>query len=232
MTEPPAATADVLASIAHDLRSPLNAVIGFSRIMIKGIDGPLSDMQKADLEAIYTNGNTMLEMVDNLIDLAKVESGWLTSSRSSFHLDPLLEKVISLSAARARESQVELVATSGLSLPIEADQAATQKALERFISAVIHLVGAGQVTVDTQQSDGRATVSIVGIPPQGLSPEVASTLEACLSGGASTEHRINPVALQILVGKALLALNGCACQIDTPADAQIRITCDLPLAPS
>ena len=44
-------TAHVVASIAHDLRSPLNAVLGFSRVLLKGIDGPLSDQQTADLEA-------------------------------------------------------------------------------------------------------------------------------------------------------------------------------------
>jgi K+-sensing histidine kinase KdpD len=231
MTETPAATADVLASIAHDLRSPLNAVIGFSRIMLKGIDGPLSDLQKADLEAIYANGNTMLEMVDDLIDLAKAESGWFPPSRSTFHLDPLLEKVISLSSARARESQVEIVTTPGLSQPVEADQGATQKALERFTAAVIHLTGTGQVTIDTREKDGKATVSIVGIPAQGLSPEVTSTIAACHAGGTSAEHRISSVALQFLVGQALLAPHECACQIDTPSDQEVCIACDLPLAP-
>ena len=93
-------TAKIVASIAHDLRSPLNAVIGFSRVMLKGIDGPLSEMQATDLQAVYANGQAMLEMVDDLIDLAKAESGWLTPVPALVHVPLLVQKACSLLGRR------------------------------------------------------------------------------------------------------------------------------------
>jgi signal transduction histidine kinase len=224
-------TANVLASIAHDLRSPLNAVIGFSRIMLKGIDGPLSDMQAADLEAIHTNGNTMLAMVDSLIDLAKAEAGWLQPSPTAVHIHPLIEKVVSLTSAAAKAQQVELDYTPGeVARPVDVDQYQVQKAIERLIAATMNLIGSGKVTLWATSDGERALVHLTGVNPGGISPEAAHSLEAFRTAGTSDEHRVDPTALQLLVSKHLLALNEGSFEIEASSETEIRLALCLPLS--
>jgi signal transduction histidine kinase len=226
-------TANVLASFAHDLRSPLNAVIGFSRIMLKGIDGPLSEMQATDLEAIHANGSTMLEMVDNLIDLAKAEAGWLTPSPTAVHVHPLLEKIISLAAPAAKAGQVEIDYTAAeIALPIQVDPSQTQKAIERLLAAAMRLIGSGKITLTATSSQESALIHLVGTNPDGLPPEAAHSLEAFRSGGLSEEHRIDVTALQLLVSRQLCALNQSAFEIEDPSGTEIHLTLRLPLSPA
>lgn len=220
-------TAHIVASIAHDLRSPLNAVIGFSRLMLKGIDGPLSEMQATDLEAIYANGNMMLDMVDNLIDLAKAETGWYRPAPAPVYLLPLLEKIVSLATPAAKEKQVQLRYAAGdAPQPIDADPSLVQKALERLVAAAIHLVGAGEVVVSAAAEGGCTTVHIAGTGPDGLALETPHSLEAFYSAGTSAEYRMDQTALQLLVGRQLLALNGGQMQVAPASDTEIHLTCE------
>ena len=224
-------TANVLASVAHDLRSPLNAVIGFSRIILKGIDGPLSEMQAADLEAIHTNGKTMLEMVDSLIDLAKVEAGWLTPSPTAVHVHPLLEKIISLTAPAAKERQVEIdYIAADIAQPVSVDQSQTQKAIERLLAAAMRLIGSGKIALTATSDQENALIHLTGTNPDGLPLEVSHSLAAFRSGGLSAEHRVDTTALHLLVGRQLLALNRSAFEIEDPSGIEIRLTLRLPLA--
>lgn len=224
-------TAQILSSIAHDLRSPLNAVIGFSRIMLKGIDGPLSDMQTADLEAIHVNGSTMLEMVDDLIDLAKAEAGWQEPSRGAAHLAPVLEKAIALTLSAARENQIELdYATDDVSYPIDVDPSQAQRAIQKLITATIHLIGSGTIAITAQVDGDHAVVRITGDSPGGLAPDAGRVIEAFHAAGTSAEHRIDATALQLMVSKELLALNEGAFRIEETSETQVRLAVKLPLA--
>jgi K+-sensing histidine kinase KdpD len=224
-------TANVLASVAHDLRSPLNAVIGFSRIILKGIDGPLSEMQAADLEAIHTNGKTMLEMVDSLIDLAKAEAGWLTPSPTAVHVHPLLEKIVSLTMPAAKERQVEIDYTAAdIARPVNVDQSQTQKAIERLLGATMRLIGSGKIALTATSDQRSALIRLIGTNPDGLPLEVGHSLAAFRSDGLSEEHRVDATALHLLVGRQLLALDGSALEVEDPSGTEIRLTLRLPLA--
>jgi signal transduction histidine kinase len=64
-----------LSTTSHDMRSPLNAIIGFSRVILKGIDGPLSDLQEQDLNAVYEGGQKMLQFVNDVFNIEKAEVG-------------------------------------------------------------------------------------------------------------------------------------------------------------
>jgi signal transduction histidine kinase len=64
-----------LANMSHELRTPLNSIIGFSRVIIKGIDGPINDTQKQDLTAIYNSGQHLLSLINDMLDLSKIEAG-------------------------------------------------------------------------------------------------------------------------------------------------------------
>jgi signal transduction histidine kinase len=225
-------TANVLASFAHDLRSPLNAVIGFSRIILKGIDGPLSEMQAADLEAIHANGKTMLEMVDSLIDLAKAEAGWLTPSPTAVHVHPLLEKTISLAMPAAKERQVEIDYTAAdIAQPVNVDQFQIQKAIERLLGATMRLIGSGQIALTATSDQESALIHLIGNNPEGLPLEVRHSLAAFRSSGLSEEHRVDAAALHLLVGRQLLALSRSSFEIEDPSGTEIRLTVRLPLCP-
>ena len=64
-----------LASISHELRTPLNAIIGFSTVMLDELDGPISAMQREDLKTINQNGRFLLHLINELLDLARIEAG-------------------------------------------------------------------------------------------------------------------------------------------------------------
>ena len=64
-----------LANMSHELRTPLNSVIGFSRVILKGIDGPINETQEQDITAIYNSGMHLLSMINEILDLSKIEAG-------------------------------------------------------------------------------------------------------------------------------------------------------------
>jgi signal transduction histidine kinase len=233
MKENVSQTAHIISSVAHDLRSPLNAVIGFSRIMLKGIDGPLSDLQATDLEAIYSNGNTMLEMVDNVIDLAKMEAGWLTPSPKAVYLQTLLEKVRSLTTPSIQEGQIELVhQVSETMRPIQADPSHVQKVLERLITAVMHFVGSGKITLTVEVVEGEdemGMVRVVGMATERLAPDTSNILQAFESTGTSHQERIDGIALKMLASRQLIALNHGRFWITDSSETQITLAFCFPL---
>ncbi|MBN2148067.1 MAG: GAF domain-containing protein, partial [Anaerolineales bacterium] len=64
-----------LANMSHELRTPLNSIIGFSRVILKGIDGPITDLQKQDLTAINSAGQHLLQLINDVLDISKIEAG-------------------------------------------------------------------------------------------------------------------------------------------------------------
>jgi signal transduction histidine kinase len=228
MDNHPVETANVLASVAHDLRSPLNAVIGFSKLMLKGIDGPLSDMQADDVEAIHTNGNTMLQMVDGLIDLAKIESGWYQPGRDEVPLHPMLERVISLATPVAEAKQIELsYKISDVSVTFTADPAHIQKSVERLVLASIDLVESGTIEVTIEADAAVGSMCIEGSNPGGLYA-ARHSLDAFQGGGAADKARMDAPALQLIVAEQMLGLYHCTLTAEATSETQFRVLVHCP----
>ncbi|MBN1286665.1 MAG: HAMP domain-containing histidine kinase [Anaerolineae bacterium] len=85
---------DYLVAFNHDLRSPLNSVIGFSRVILKGIDGEINEMQAEDLQSIYDSGQRLLGMLTEIVDMARLETGVLSAQCKPVALEALFEKLI------------------------------------------------------------------------------------------------------------------------------------------
>lgn len=222
-------TAQVISSIAHDLRSPLNAVIGFSRLMLKGIDGQLSSNQIVDLEAIQINGQAMLQMIDNLIDLARAESGQLTLKEEQFCVQPLLDRACSTAnakgiSARCRTNDPqEAIATS-----IKADQSLARKAVEKAMAAAAHLAAGGSILVTTQLTAGYVEIRYDCTASQGLAPGTPHILQGFRSHGASMEHHLDATGLNLLITQVLVELNGGTLNVEQASPARLTITIRLP----
>jgi signal transduction histidine kinase len=72
---------EFLANMSHELRTPLNSIIGFAKLILNGIDGPITDDQRIDLSAIYTGGKHLLNLVNDILDLSKIGAGKMTLKR-------------------------------------------------------------------------------------------------------------------------------------------------------
>jgi signal transduction histidine kinase len=222
-------TAHILSGLAHDLRSPLNGVIGFSRLLLKGIDGPLSELQVTDVEAIQANGHALLEMIENLIELARIEADCLIRTPGLFHLPPLLEKAIFLAKPIAEEKQVKLDYRCTPALPlVYADEVQIERTLHRLASAALRFVGPGSVEWTAQADEKGIVVKMVARGASGLSPETPYILGGFLSAGTSSGQQIDAVALKMIISERAIAANGGVLWVEDQSEDQISIAFSLP----
>jgi len=93
-----------LANMSHELRTPLNSIIGFSRVLLRGIDGPLTDMQQTDLTSIYNSGQHLLGLINNILDSSKIEAGKMELAIEPVNLIDIATTVMSTAVALIKDS--------------------------------------------------------------------------------------------------------------------------------
>lgn len=97
-----------LANMSHELRTPLNSIIGFSRVILKGIDGPLTDLQKQDLTTIFNSGQHLLGLINNILDLSKIEAGKMEIQPEYMDIYETIDTVISTGRGLVKDKDVDL----------------------------------------------------------------------------------------------------------------------------
>ena len=102
------AKSDFLANMSHELRTPLNAILGFSELMSTGLGGPLTDQQKEYTTDIFTSGQHLLSLINDILDLSKVEAGKMELQMSEFGIKRLLESSISLFKEKAYKQSIQM----------------------------------------------------------------------------------------------------------------------------
>jgi signal transduction histidine kinase len=102
------AKSDFLANMSHELRTPLNAIIGFSQIMADGMAGPLNDKQKEYLGDVVDSGRHLLSLIDDILDLSKVEAGKMELELSEFNLKELIDRSLVMFKEKAMKHNITL----------------------------------------------------------------------------------------------------------------------------
>lgn len=124
-----------LANVSHELRTPLNSIIGFSRIILKGIDGPITPDQEEDLTSIYENGQLLLALINDILDMAKIEAGRMTVTPELIDPVETAHKVLRTVKTLVNEASVKLEAIIEPDLPqIEADPVRLRQILNNLLS--------------------------------------------------------------------------------------------------
>ena len=107
-----------LANMSHELRTPLNSIIGFSRVIMKGIDGPITDVQEQDLKAIYNSGQHLLNLINDILDLSKIEAGKMELSfEDNVNIADVITSVLSTTAGLMKDKPIELIRECDPDLP-------------------------------------------------------------------------------------------------------------------
>ncbi len=137
-----------LASMSHELRTPLNSIIGFSRVMLKGIDGPLTDMQEQDLNTIYNSGNHLLNLINDILDQAKIEANELNLKFGYFDVKPMVEGVKSIAIGLMKDKPLILNVEISPGLPqAYGDEFRSRQILLNLVSNAVKFTPQGSVGI-------------------------------------------------------------------------------------
>jgi signal transduction histidine kinase len=114
--------AEFISVEAHDLKSPFNRILGFTKMLIKGMSGPITAMQKDDLTTVYQNGSQAMTMMSNLVDVARLSRGEKSFTPTASEANRLLSQVIAYWKQSKAEKQVEFeIIACADEIPITAD---------------------------------------------------------------------------------------------------------------
>lgn len=138
-----------LANMSHELRTPLNSIIGFSRVILKGIDGPINETQTQDLSAIYNSGQHLLNLINDILDLSKIEAGKMELSFSEVHIGELADSVMStgIGLVKGKPVRMEQIIPEGLP-SARADGTRVRQVLLNFISNAAKFTDEGSITIE------------------------------------------------------------------------------------
>ena len=165
-----------LANMSHELRTPLNSIIGFSRVIIKGIDGPVTEMQLQDLTAIYNSGQHLLGLINDILDLARIEAGKMELNFEEVHLSEMVTSVMSTAKGLVKEKPIQLISRVPADMPtVRGDTMRVRQVLINLLSNASKFTDEGTITVETKVQAGpngkpEALISVIDTGP-GISQE-------------------------------------------------------------
>ena len=222
-----------LANMSHELRTPLNAIIGFSEIMESGMFGPLgADKYREYCNDILGSGQYLLEVINDILDMSKIEAGRIRLDFEDLDLDSLLAESMRVVSARASDKQLKLSARISPDLHLRADRRALkQVALNLLSNAVKFTPVGGQVTVRGRMAENCVVLSIadsgIGIAKEALAKlgrpfeQVESQLTKSHQGSG----------LGLAIAKSLVELHGGRMRIRSALGRGTLVVVRLPLKP-
>jgi signal transduction histidine kinase len=163
---------EFLANMSHELRTPLNAIIGFSEVLTERMFGELNEKQEEYLRDIYASGTHLLSLINDILDLSKIEAGRMELELSDFHLPTSLDSALTLVRERAGRRGIALQMNVDSRLgQIQADERKVRQVVLNLLSNAIKFTPeGGRIEVAAGAKDGFVEVSVsdtgVGIAPE------------------------------------------------------------------
>jgi PAS domain S-box-containing protein len=213
---------DFLASMSHEIRTPMNAIMGVADLLAKT---PLSPEQDKYVQIIRRAGDNLLNLINDILDLSKVEASQLELERTGFSLHDLLEKVMEMVAVRAQEKGLALVCEVAPNVPTDlvGDPTRLRQVLLNLVGNAIKFTESGEVSLRVTP-DGNSSVPTalrftitdtgIGISRQQLS----RVFEQFTQADSSTTRRFGGSGLGLTISKRLVELMGGRIWVESAID--------------
>jgi two-component system cell cycle sensor histidine kinase PleC len=218
-----------LANMSHELRTPLNAVIGFSEIMSKELFGKMpNDQYRQYSSDIFDSGNHLLDLINDILDMAKIEAGKLTLAPRP--LDPAIaiDQAVRLTKRKAEDKGLNIVVDAENLPEIEADHRAVKQMLLNLLSNAVKFTDAGAIMVHARANAQGLTLRVVdtgcGIPPEHL-PRLAQPFQQ-VEQELARNH--SGTGLGLALTKSLAEMHGGKLAIQSEVGKGTIVTISLP----
>jgi two-component system cell cycle sensor histidine kinase PleC len=224
------AKSEFLANISHELRTPLNAVIGFSEVMQRALFGPLGHAKYQEYARdIHASGSFLLEVINDILDMSKIEAGRLSLDFDSVDVADIIEDSMKVVSQAAAERNITLGRHGPSRLMLEADRRAVKQVfLNLLANAVKFTRDGGSVDVHLSRTRGHVRIAIkdtgIGIPDADIA-KLGRPFEQ-VENQFSKSHQGSGLGLAI--SRALIELHGGTLQIKSREGQGTTVTCTLP----
>lgn len=221
---------EFLANMSHELRTPLSAILGYSEMLLEGMDGKLNPQQRQDTLEIQRSGQALLALINDILDLSKIEAGRMTLEIRPIHLRPVVESVVSALRPLAERKSLYLRVAMPADARVQADEVRTRQVLTNLVGNAIKFTGQGGVSI-TAKLEGdlwRVKVSDTGI---GLTEEAKQIIfEEFRQADASTSRRFGGTGLGLTIARRLVQMQGGEIGVDSVPEVGSTFWFTLPAA--
>ena len=163
---------EFLTSMSHELRTPLHAIVGFSDLMAEERAGPLQPKQKRFLEHIRTGAQHLLQLINDILDISRIEAGRISLNPEEFRADEAAIEVLSVVSPLAGSKQIRVQCRIGTQLRIRADRIRFKQILYNLLSNAVKFTPEnGEVRIDSREEETGGTCFSVSDTGMGIPPE-------------------------------------------------------------
>jgi signal transduction histidine kinase len=222
---------EFLANMSHELRTPLNAIIGFSEVLSERMFGEINEKQADYLKDIHESGRHLLSLINDILDLSKIEAGHMELEITSFHLPSALTNAMTLVRERAQRHGI------GLSLQLDERLGAFRADERKFKQIVVNLLSnavkftpdGGKVDVSAKKFNGTVEIAVkdtgIGIAPE----DHATVFEEFKQVGRDYTRKAEGTGLGLALTRRFVELHGGAVRLDSALGKGSTFTITLPL---
>jgi signal transduction histidine kinase len=222
---------EFLANMSHELRTPLNAIIGFSEVLLDKMFGEVNAKQLDYLKDIHESGRHLLSLINDILDLSKIEAGRMDLEISSFDMPAALSNAMTLVRERAQRHGI------ALSLDVDKRLGAFQADERKFKQIVVNLLSnavkftpdGGRIDVSAKKYDGKVEVAVrdtgIGIAPE----DHAAVFEEFKQVGRDYTKKAEGTGLGLALTKRFVELHGGEIRLESALGKGSTFTITLPV---
>ncbi|NLX08576.1 MAG: HAMP domain-containing histidine kinase [Chloroflexi bacterium] len=197
-----------LTSMSHELRTPLNSIIGYSELVISGIYGALNDTQRDRLQKVIRNGHHLLSLINDVLDLSRIEAGRVVLDRRAVPIPALLENVLATIEPLAQRKGLTITREFAGAPAVHADEMRARQIVTNVVANAVKFTHEGSVTVRAFGSGSMVQIEVIdtGI---GITSEQADLVFAEFhQADSSVTRRYEGTGLGLAITKKLVELHG------------------------
>jgi signal transduction histidine kinase/putative methionine-R-sulfoxide reductase with GAF domain len=198
-----------LANMSHELRTPLNAILGYTELILDSIYGEPNEKMRTVLERLQANGKHLLGLINDVLDLSKIEAGQLTLSLDDYSMSDVVHGVVSAVEPLAAEKRLAFKAEVAPDLPTgHGDGRRLSQVLLNLVGNAIKFTDKGEVAIRASATNGAFTVAVCDTGPGIAATDQAKIFEEFQQADSSITRRKGGTGLGLSIAKRIIEMHG------------------------
>ncbi len=219
-----------LANMSHELRTPLNAILGYTELIIDSIYGDPPEKMREVLERVQTNGRHLLGLINDVLDLSKIEAGQLTLSLTDYSLANLVQGVFAAVEPLAAQKNLALTTKIAPSLPEgHGDERRLSQVLLNLVGNAIKFTDKGEVAIEASLSDGSFRVAVRDSGPGIAAADQVKIFEEFQQVDNTLTKQKGGTGLGLAISKRIVEMHGGGISVDSELGKGSTFTIRLPV---